>query len=439
MNIETTTTRHDNRNILLFFIGKLVTMLGSSMYTFVIGLYILKLTGSGGNFALTIICGMLPRILLSPFAGVIADRMSRRKLLIGSDAASAIVMLLAFLTTALAGLSLITVYTSLILLSICSTFYSVSLSSSVMMLVEENNVQRASSLNQTSSSIGNILGPILGGVLYAFVPLDMFMLFNGIAFIISTLMGWSLKFKPSSIEVTNSNLHAEESSLTGFLKSFQSSFVEGLNYAKRNNLIWGMIKLAFWINFFVSALNVFLPYIIVESLKLSSKQYGMIDAMFALGMLLMSALLSFRKQLGDPLKSLIQGLTALSVLLIAMSLPLLITFASIGSFVFYMILMLFIGIIIIHINIPIQVTLQKTIDAEYRGRVFGILDTVASAIAPLGMVLFGLFLDWFPSFYIPIISGLGLLIVTWIGARELRKTPASVAISSAQQTSSQQA
>ncbi|GGH34489.1 MFS transporter [Paenibacillus segetis] len=437
MNIDAIKSRHDNRNILLFFIGKLVTMLGSSMYTFVIGLYILKLTGSGGNFALTIICGMLPRILLSPFAGVIADRMSRRKLLIGSDAASALVMLLAFLTTALAGLSLITVYTSLILLSVCSTFYSVSLSSSIMMLVEENNVQRASSLNQISSSIGNILGPILGGVLYAFVPLDMFMLFNGLAFMVSTLMGWSLKFKPASKENSNQNLHSEGGSLTGFLKSFQLSFVEGFNYAKRSHLIWGMIKLAFWINFFISALNVFLPYIIVESLKLSSKQYGTIDAMLAAGMLLMSALLSFRKQLGDPLKSLIQGLTILSVLLLAMSLPLLITFASIGSFVFYMVLMLIVGIIIIYINIPIQVTLQKTIDEEYRGRVFGILDTMASAIAPLGMVLFGLFLDWIPSFYIPIISGLGLILVTWIGAHELRKAPAPATVASSQQVSSQ--
>ncbi|MDQ0090717.1 MFS family permease [Paenibacillus anaericanus] len=438
MNIDAPNKRNDNRNIFLFFTGKLITMVGSSMYIFIIGLYILKLTGSGGNFALTIICGMLPRILLSPFAGVIADRMSRRKLLIGSDAASTVVMLLAFSTVSFAGLSLITVYASLILLSVCSTFYSVSLSSSVMMLVEEDNVQRASSLGQISSSIGSILGPILGGILYAYVSLEMFMLFNGLAFLISTLMGWSLKFKPSASSSPEYDMNTGEGSSKGFLKSFQRSFIEGFHYAKRNHLIWGMIKLAFWINFFISALNVFLPYIIVESLKLNSKQYGTIDAMLAAGMLLMSALLSIRKQLGDPIKSLLQGTTTLSILIISMSLPLLITFTSLGSFVFYMILMLVVGIIIIYINIPIQVTLQKTVEEEYRGRVFGILDTLASAIAPLGMVLFGLTLDWIPSFYIPIISGLGLLLVTLIGAHELRKTPSQTTVASSQQASSSQ-
>lgn len=152
----------------------------------------------------------------------------------------------------------------------------------------------------------------------------------------------------------------------------------------------------------------------------------------------MSALLSIRKQLGDPIKSLLQGTTTLSILIISMSLPLLITFTSLGSFVFYMILMLIVGIIIIYINIPIQVTLQKTIEEEYRGRVFGILDTMASAIAPLGMVLFGLTLDWIPSFYIPIISGLGLLLVTLIGAHELRKVPSQTTVASSQQASSSQ-
>ena len=50
----------------LFFVGKLISVLGSSLYTFVAGLTVLKLTGSGSNFAVTLICGFLPRILLAP-------------------------------------------------------------------------------------------------------------------------------------------------------------------------------------------------------------------------------------------------------------------------------------------------------------------------------------------------------------------------------------
>lgn len=68
------------------------------------------------------VCGMLPRIILAPFAGVMADRMNRRRLLICSDLAAVVSLLLAYLAVSLNGVTLTPVYVTLVLLSVCSTF-----------------------------------------------------------------------------------------------------------------------------------------------------------------------------------------------------------------------------------------------------------------------------------------------------------------------------
>jgi MFS transporter, DHA3 family, macrolide efflux protein len=67
------------------------------------------------------------------------------------------------------------------------------------------------------------------------------------------------------------------------------------------------------------------------------------------------------------------------------------------------------GAMIMVINTPLQVMLQKTIDEEYKGRVFSIIETMSMALIPLGMVLYGFLYDLYPGQWILLMSG-GLLI-----------------------------
>ncbi|WP_339310607.1 MFS transporter [Paenibacillus sp. FSL M7-0896] len=321
---QITSAAHDkaatNRNIFLFFSSKLVSVLGSSMYTFVAGLFILNETGSGSSFAVTLLCGLLPGILLAPFAGVLADRVNRRRLLIGSDLASALIMSLAFLFVSLEGMSLWTIYLSLILLSICSTFYSISVSSSMMMLVDSGSVQRAGSLNQIAGSAGHLLAPILAGLLYAFLPLQDFMLLNAAGFTVSTVMGCMLRYKP--IPRLHAALEPAEAAgpqplrerLGTAVNGVRTNLKEGFAYVIRRPVLRSLMGIVFWINFFVVALNVVLPYVAVQTLGLSSKQYGVLEAMLAAGVLLMSLLLAILPQSKSPVRPILGGLSALGVL-----------------------------------------------------------------------------------------------------------------------------
>ncbi|CQR56944.1 MFS transporter [Paenibacillus riograndensis] len=415
-----------NRNMLLFFTGKLASVLGSGMYTFVVGLFILKLTGSGGSFAVTMVCGLLPRILLAPFAGVTADRMNRRKLLICSDLAAVLTLLLTFLTVSLGGVSLLPVYASLVLLSVCSTFYGIAVSSSLLQLVEDEQIQRAGSLNQIAGSIGNLLAPVLGGMLYALVPLKLFMLLNAAGFAVSTLMSCGLRFKPSTVTGVQTELPDSVPGgdarrvQTKVLAELRSSLAGGISYVFKKPVIRAVINIVFWVNFFVVSLNVVMPFVAVKSLSLSSSQYGTINAMMAAGILAMSLLLTVRRQKTSPAGSLILGLSTLGLLFIAMALPMLFTFSTTSAYFFLLILMFLVGVTVMNINIPIQVYLQQTVEEEYRGRVFAVVETASGAIAPAGMILYGMLLDRVPSGFLLLASGVAIVLVALLGRRGLK-------------------
>ncbi|MGN7761724.1 MFS transporter [Paenibacillus sp. 22594] len=413
------------RNMFLFFSGKLASVLGSGMYTFVVGLYILNLTGSGGTFAVTMVCGLLPRILLAPFAGVLADRVNRRKLLICSDLAAVLTLLLTYLTVSLSGVSLLSIYASLILLSICSTFYGISVSSSLLQLVDHNHIQRAGSLNQIAGSLGNLLAPVLGGMLYTIVPLKLFMLLNAVGFTISTLMSCGLRFKPSidmaSPSIPPHPVPSGQSKGKPFkvLAELRESLAGGISHVLSKPVIRAVIIIVFWVNFFVVSLNVVLPFVTVRTLSLSSGQYGTINAMLAAGMLAMSLLLTIRRQNSNPSGSLIRGLSVLGLLLLAMALPLILPFSSTFAYIFLLVLMFLVGITVMNINIPVQVYLQQTVEEEYRGRVFAVVETASGAIAPVGMLLFGVLLDLIPAAFLLMASGISIIVVTLLGRKGL--------------------
>ena len=82
---ESELERLSTRNILLFVIGKFISLFGSSIYSFAIGLYILKITGSATSFALALVLASVPRIILGPIAGTIADRFNRKTMIILSE------------------------------------------------------------------------------------------------------------------------------------------------------------------------------------------------------------------------------------------------------------------------------------------------------------------------------------------------------------------
>ncbi len=79
IHLQNEKSNQELRNICLYVIGKTVSIFGSSIYSFALGLYVLQITGSALNFAITLILGTIPMIVMNPFAGVIADKVDKEE------------------------------------------------------------------------------------------------------------------------------------------------------------------------------------------------------------------------------------------------------------------------------------------------------------------------------------------------------------------------
>lgn len=405
-------------NIVLLLLGRLVSLLGSGIYSFAISLYVLKVTGSGMTFALSLVCGALPGIIFGPIAGVLSDKIDRKRMVVLMDILSGVVLL------ALSGLAIIDdlrlpyIYLASFLLSTCSTFFSVPFQAAIPNIVDEKNLMKVNSLSQAITSITSIAGPSLGGVIYAFVNIKLFLVINGITFILSGISEMFIDFNLSKAEAkeevaVTENTNVEEGSFT---KSLFNDFIEGFAYLKSVRSMFMMALSSVVLNlFFALGLTVPFPYIVNELLKMSEAQYGVLQSVFPMGALVGAIVLSALPQSKRNWKKIFWGLIIMNLGIITLGvlmIPSLMVFTNNTYFIIFIVLQLILSVAIVFINIPIEVTMQRIIPDNMRGRVFGLVTTFAMSCLPIGYIVSGILIDFIPVWILPVASGILLLIGT---------------------------
>jgi MFS family permease len=135
-----------------------------------------------------------------------------------------------------------------------------------------------------------------------------------------------------------------------------------------------------------------------------SHHFGFTEGAFAVGMLLLSIYLSVRKEIKFPLLVSKRGIILMGVIMGSSTLPLLFNMSYNIMFGYYILLQFGLGVCIVFVNTPTQVMMQKQIADEFKGRVFSLIETVAMALSPLGMVLYGFLYDVFPAEWVLLLS-----------------------------------
>jgi len=385
-----------------FVTSKFISTFGNSVYTFGISLYVLSLTGSATSFAINMICSVLPRTLIAPIAGFIADKYSKKKLIIISQLMAVLTVSGLLLYSTLVELTLLAIYLTTALLAIASVFTGLTFSSSVRNLIDDARIQKAMALNQASVSVSTILGPVVGGIMFGLVSMEMFLLIHIVSYVIALILESTMNFKLYTTKTDG--VQPSEKMLVGIKKGFQ--------YMRQRKVIWVIVCTALIINFFLVSLLVGLPYMVVELLKINSHHFGIIEGMMAVGMFVASIYFSIRKEFKYPLIVTKRGILLLSVTLTASTVPIFLSFNYTMIVIYYICVTFAIGVLITFTNTPIGVMMQKTVDEEYRGRIFGILETFAQAMMPLGMIIYGFLLDWVGPVWSILPSGICLIIVT---------------------------
>lgn len=396
-------------NMIIFLVGKLVSVFGARIMNFAIGLYVLKITGSGMSFALTMIVSTVPAIILSPFVGVLADRVNRKIVIVASDALSGILLVLVYLISTKIGLSLNLVLITVFCISILSTFFNITMEASIPNIVDEKRLTKINSYSSSITSLASIIGPALGGFIYGFFPIEKFLLIAGVSFIVSAISEIFINFNFNNVEVSEK---AREKAI--------SEIKSAIDYVKTKKIIFTILIFAVFINFAFSGYSVSLPHIINIQLGLSSKQYGLIQSAFAIGSLLFSLIYSLLPDKKNNYKYLVYSLIITSVLMMMTGIPTLKIFQSVSNMnllIYFMFINFLMGGSLMFLNLPTFILLQRKTSDEYRGRVNGLLGTTSLSIQPLGMVLGGLFIDYISSFVLVLICGLLFLIISIVFTR----------------------
>ncbi len=407
LHIENKKRNQELRNICLYSIAKTVSIFGSSMYSFALGLYVLQITGSALNFAITLILGTIPMIVLNPFAGVIADKVDKKKLVICMDLLSGCLLIAVYILSSYYGLNLFIIYTTTFLMTVFTTFFGIGLEAAKPNIVSKERLMSINSISKIIDSVSLILGPMLGGIVFSVFNIKTFIIINGISFILSGIALLFIHFKLFEYNINEGN----SKSGVNFIKDIKEGFSYLLEKESLKNTFHILISFNFFLGF---AVTVPLPYIINTVLNLGSKQFGIIQGTFPVGMIIGAIVV---KKITDRFSYsyLLKKLSSmLSVFMIILGIPVLFKSFEVNDLVFvitYCVVMIFLGFIIALIDIPLIYFMQNEIPDEYRGRVLSIGLSIGKMMLPIAMVLSGLLLNYIPAYTIPIVGGFLYLIV----------------------------
>ena len=397
--IKRSPSNHERFNLYLFTSGKAVSILGSSIYTFAIGLYVLKITGSALNYATTLMLSIIPMVLISPIAGVIADRIPKKWLVVGMDLLSGLLFAALYFYALTMTLNLAVIYISTVVLNIFTTFFGIGIEAAKPSLVKSERLVKLNALSKLIDSSASILGPIIGGMVFALVNIELFILFNAVSFIFSAVTEWFIDYDFNKDEREN------EEPARIRTKAFSMDLKEGWNFFSHNRSILELFFVFVSLNFLLGfSVNVPAPYIMNQLLKMPSSSFGLINSMFPVGLIL--GTLTVEKVMGKiEFRRLLISMNAFIALLAGLiGLPIVLNLGNSNNLIYYATINILMGIAIAYVDVPIMTILQNEIPKKLLGRVLSLIMSLVKVILPLAIITSGLLINVLPIVIIPVIG-----------------------------------
>jgi MFS transporter, DHA3 family, macrolide efflux protein len=191
----------------LFWFGQTVSYVGSALTTFVLGVWVYQQTGSATQFAIISLAAVVPAIIAAPFAGVLADRRDRKRLIIGVDlGAGAVTVALAALLWA-DSLQVWHIYAATAVTACLTTVHMTAFYAMMPLLVPKERLANANGLMQITQA-GQIAAPLLAGALVGTIGLrgvvliDLCTMVIGVALLLAAQLGGAAQPPQSGRQVT---------------------------------------------------------------------------------------------------------------------------------------------------------------------------------------------------------------------------------------------
>ena len=378
-----------NRDFTLVAIGQLISLFGNAILRFALALYVLDATGSAAVFGSVTAIAVIPTILLSPFGGILSDRVNRRNIM----ATAALALGLGLLLSEENAVALITA--ALLLLSVIQACYTPSVNSSVPLLQTEGNLVKANAVVSQVAMLANLIGPVLGGVLYGLFGAMPIILVSGVCFFLSAVLELfiHIPFQPLDAK-------------TGILQIVKDDLRESIRFMTREqpDILRITLMIAVYSLFVVSTITVGLPYMVRTVLGLSSQLYGAAEGLMAAAGIaggIASGFLAGRLKTGR-----LYWLLVLSgAALVPVGAAFLLDCGPMTCYIVITICIMAMQLLIALFSIFMLSLAQSRTPSHLLGKMTAYIMTLTMCAQPVGQALYGVLFDRFAgSLYVPLIA-----------------------------------
>lgn len=366
------------RDFTIMILGQIISLFGNAILRFSLSLYVLEVTGSAAVFGTILAVSMIPTVLLSPFGGVLADRLPKQKIMTILDFVTAGLIVFYDAVYGSAGnLAAVTIF--MILLTLIQAFYQPSVQASIPLLASQEQLMAANGIVMQVQALAGLLGPILAGMLYGIGGVKPILAASAVCFFLSAVMELFLRIPHEKREADGSPVRMALLDLKGAVTYL----------IRENTCLFKLLIVVAGINLFLSALFIIgLPYLVKIYLGMSAQAYGFAEAAMGMGSIL-GGLVSGLAGKKIPFKHSHYFLLGTPLLLIPVILILL--FQAPGKMIYAVLLfsvMIGMGFAALF-TIAAQTFIQKSTPVHMLGKVGAFVSTICVCALPIGQAMYG--------------------------------------------------
>jgi len=358
------------RNIVLFLSSQTISLFGSSLVQYAIMWHITLTTQSGIMMTLFILCGFIPTFILSPFAGVWADRFNRKWLIVLSDGMIATATLILAVVFLLGYEAIWLLFAMAAIRALGTGVQTPAVGAILPQIVPQDKLTKVNGINGTLQAVIMFVSPMVSAALLTKASLVSIFFIDVItaAIAILTLL---LFFNIPAHE------KASEKQATGYF----SDLKEGLLYIK-NHPFLKIFFLFFAVLFVLMAPAAFLtPLQVTRSFGDDVWRLTAIEIAFSIGMMAGGGLIASWGGFTNKIRTIMLAGLVMGGCTLALGV--------VPVFWSYLVFMAIFGIAMPMFNTPSMVLLQEKVDENFMGRVFGVLGMISTSMMPIGMLIFG--------------------------------------------------
>ena len=362
------------RHFIPFWVSQMFSILGSALVQFTLVWWLVRETGSATVLATASMFGLIPEIVVQPFAGAIVDRVNRKMVIIAADAIIALATLGLGMLFFMDNVEVWLIYGIMLLRALGGAFHYPAEQASVALMVPKEHLARVAGLNQASRGIVNIVSAPMGALVLELLDVEGSLFIDVVTAAIA-------------IGIVSFTFIPEQQELAKYGKSWAGTVMRDMRDGFSYLVSWkGLMVLTGMALVFKVALSPafsLIPLLVYEHLNGSAVQYSLVEVVGGVGIILGGLVLGMWGGFKKNVYTMFLGGMGVGLGIFLMG------FIPEGKIYWILPPIFLVGFMIPIIDGPIIAILQAKIDNEYQGRVMTLFGSIINLSGPIGLIAAG--------------------------------------------------